>query len=194
MTIEDGILFGLGFWGIAWALIGVFVIGVMADIEDFFIAPVLAFLIYVAGLELLFDVPVLHTILDHPLTVFAFLAGYVVLGASFTGFWKYPDLLDSKSEDTRKNYNSFLRQEDYDDTPESKEVFMKDTYYNKMHPSNWKAQLSTWVLLWPFVLLVDLMHRPAKWVWNTGYKVLGQWFDSIMHKKLDRSLKGEDKS
>lgn len=189
MGIVDGLLFGLGFWGIAWLLLGWILIGTLANtVEEFFIAPVIAFLIYLGVFQFVFDVPIFQSIRDNGFMLIVYLFGYAVIGSAFTGFWKLPNKLHHSKGKAATMYAGYLRDHKLPDTPENRTKFKSNTTYNHLHPRNLLDDLFVWVLLWPFVMTVDVLTKPIAWAWNNGYALLGKWFDAIVFRFIDKEL------
>ena len=61
--------------------------------------------------------------------------------------------------------------------------------YRDFTASSNKASLANWVLAWPLSLTWELSRKPAIWVWETAYEVLGNLFTRIGRRVTSNILK-----
>jgi uncharacterized membrane protein len=127
------------------------------------------------ALELFFGVAVWATIVANPLTILLFTFIYIAVGAAYTAIWRWPVALRDRANDIQSSYDSYLA----NNKDHTKYDFMNSYVYAKYTASANKASLANWVLAWPLSLLWELARKPAIWVWNTTYDVLGNLFERV---------------
>ena len=127
------------------------------------------------ALELFFGVAVWATIVANPLTILLFTFIYIAVGAAYTAIWRWPVALRDRANDIQSSYDSYLA----NNKDHTKDDFMNSYVYAKYTASANKASLANWVLAWPLSLLWELARKPAIWVWNTTYDVLGNLFERV---------------
>ena len=179
-----------GVWFALFVLLFI-VCGIFSAETDSFFTGTATFVLGLAGLDLMFGYPVWETVVSNPLSILLFLAIYIAAGSAYAGLWRWVRYIKEHSEDINNSFLRWAREARKDAQPDDFETYLDSDYY-AYKASKHKDKLAAWVLLWPFGLLWDLMHRPARWVFNTVYNNLGTLFDKI-GKHTARSIQGKSK-
>jgi len=177
-----------GTWFAIFALV-ILVAGVVSAEYDSFFGGTIAFVVGLLGADIIFGYPVIASIMSNPLIILVALVLYVFAGSVYAGFWKWPDYIRSKEiniEHTFHSYRQTLPDATFDDFIESEE------YTSRFGASRNKQRLSAWVLMWPFSLFWELLRKPAIWVFNTSYAMLGDMFESV-GKNTAKKMHGKKK-
>lgn len=160
--------------------------GIFSAEYDSFFAGTITFIVGLLGLDFMFGVPVFATIVSNPLAILLFLAIYIAAGSTYAGLWRWVRYIKEHSDQINRHYLSWAKSANKNGEPDTFDAYLESSDY-AFKASLHKEKLASWVLLWPFGLLWDLMHRPARWVWNTVYNNLGTLFDKI-GKQTARSI------
>jgi len=185
----EGLLFGLGFWSAAWIMIGFLVIGFIVDaFEDMIFGAFIAFAIWSGIALFVFHVNMFSLFLYEPLYVLAGIILYIATGGGYAGFWRFPNRISGMKDRVQSQYSSFLKDKDLSDTTENRKLYASKPSYNPTHPSHHVADLIAWVLFWPFGMAAELTHKPIRFIWNHGYSMFGNWFDSISVRFVNKFL------
>jgi len=184
-------------FGLIAFLFTFFIIGVIVSEYDSFFAGTLTFVVGLSALQWLFSVPIWSTIVTNPLIIVLFIAIYISVGAAYTNWWRWPNYIERQSDrivNAYSNYmtihNSNVSREEYHNLVTSEkcyEDFLQSQSYPFPAHKN-KDRLASWVLMWPFAATWELMHKPARWVWETVYNNLGKIFDATS-KNTARKLR-----
>jgi hypothetical protein len=185
--------FAGGFGGVWFALfVLLFIVaGVFASEYDSFFGGTITFAVGLIGLDLLFGVPILETIVANPISLLVFLALYVAAGSAYAGLWRWVRYIKKHSYEIDEGYRRWAKDASKSGEPTDFDSYLESNDY-RYKASRHKDKLASWVLMWPFGLLWDLMHRPARWLWNTVYDNLGVMFDRI-GKQTARNIHGKKK-
>lgn len=160
-----------GFWFFLFVMF-VLAAGIFSSEMDSFFAGSITFLLTLGGLQL-FGYPILGSVIANPLLVLVLIAIYIAAGSAYAIFYRYPRFLKSNFEDIQHMYKNFLNNQNMLENEESFERFIESKEYRYYRPGQNKDAISSWVLLWPWALLWDLLHRPVIWVYNNAYTGIG---------------------
>lgn len=150
-----------------------------AEIGSLLAVGILA-LSFAATLKYLFGISLVAIVVANPLMIVPILAGYILVGAAYTGFWRWPDYLRSKADSIQDMFESFCtRNKIARDEDAFNRMVQTNDYKSKFGPTRHKEMLSVWILMWPFALAWELSHRPIVWLWDTVYNGLGRALSSI---------------
>jgi hypothetical protein len=179
-----------GFSGVWFALFLLIFVGcgIFSAENDSFFMGTLTFIVGLGLMQLLFGVPVWATITGNPFAIVLFLAIYIGAGAAYTGLWRWVRFIKERGRDIERSYESWAHIRQRDKQSDDFELFLNSDSYDYKAASH-KDKLAAWVLTWPFGLLWDLMHRPARWIFNTVYDNLGVMFETIS-KNTARKIHG----
>jgi len=179
-----------GFGGAWFAMFMLFfiVVGVIANEMDSFWMGVGTLLVGLAAMEWLFQIPVWASIAANPLMLVLYAAVYLAVGSLYTGVWSWPNYIKDRADHIKMDYGSFLNKRKLKGDADSFEEFLDSSEYRYTASKN-KDRLAAWVLMWPFGLIWDLSHRPARWLWNNVYAVLGTTFERVS-KNTARKIHG----
>lgn len=164
-----------------------FVVAMIISVENdsFFLGSV-GIIISAAIAQFVFGIPIITSIITNPLMVIVYLIIYGAAGAAYAGFWRLPDFIRSRKKEIDRAYETFTadaeRNRRTSDLPQSDisyDTFLESSHYDKFTVSHNKDRVASWVLLWPFGILWELMHKPIRWVWNSVYYGLGEQFEKI---------------
>lgn len=176
-----------GFWFFLFVM-AVLVGGVIVSEMDSFFAGTITFILTLSGFQL-FGYPIFASILGNPIFLLIFLAIYVAAGSAYAVFYRYPRFLKKSDDDIKERYRNYLRSERLEDNDEAFEAFMDSAEYAKYRPGRNKDAIANWVLMWPWSLFWDLLHRPIIWVYNNAYIGIGQALDRV-GKNITRKIVG----
>jgi hypothetical protein len=176
-----------GFWFFLFVMV-VLVVGVIASEMDSFFAGTVTFVLTLAGLQL-FGYPIFTAILGYPIFLLIFLAIYVAAGSAYAVFYRYPRMLNSNKDKIRSEYEYFLRDGNKFESDQSYDEFMDSYRYQTFRPGSNLDSISTWVLMWPWGLFWDLLHRPIIWIYNNMYTGIGQALEKVGKSVTRRILK-----
>ncbi len=166
------------------------VIGIIANEMDSFWMGAATLLIGLVGMQFLFAVPVWASIFANPLMLLLYAAVYVAIGSIYTGMWSWPNYIREHEDRIKMSYGEYRNRNKRDGIEVTFDDFLDSGSYD-YKASNHKDRLAAWVLMWPFGLLWDLMHRPARWIWNTVYSGLGRVFEDVS-KRTARKIHSGD--
>lgn len=181
----------LAAFGGAW--FGVFTLAVLilgiisAEYDSFFMGSA-TLLVGLAVADLVFAVPVWASIVANPLMVLLIIALYVAVGALYTALWRWPDWINSRASRIKESFDSWNRNGTDKGHGGSFDEFIDSYAYGAYTAAENKERLSTWTLMWPWSLFWVLANRPARWIWNQSYRVLGQLFDKVGRAQARRSV------
>lgn len=164
-----------GTWFAIFALF-IFVAGIVSAEYDSFFGGTATFIVGLLGADIIFGYSVIAAIISNPLIILLALALYVFVGSVYTGFWKWPDYIRSVSDLIDAKFNIWLNK---DKQNHSFDEFLESVEYSPFSAANNKERLAAWVLMWPFSLFWELLRKPAIWLFNTSYAMLGDMFESI---------------
>jgi predicted membrane protein len=136
-------------------------------------------------LDVFFAVPIWATILSNPLTIIMFVFAYTLVGAAYTAMWRWPESLQERASEIQEQYARWTKMNE----TLTKQDFMNSYEYSKYSASYNYDKLANWVLAWPFSLAWELARKPAIWLWNTSYEILGTLFDRIAKRVITKILK-----
>lgn len=156
-------------------LLVVLAIGILAAESDNWVFTTATFITTLASLDFFFGVAIWATIVANPLTILLFTFIYVAIGAAYTAIWRWPVALRDSAEDIKDSYDDYIKKHQ----GHTKEDFMASYSYSKYTASSNKSSLANWVLAWPLSLIWELARKPAIWIWNTSYEVLGKLFERV---------------
>ena len=166
-------------------LLAALAVGIVASESDNFFFSTATIISTFVALDLFFSIPVWTTIVANPITIIMFAFGYVAAGSAYTAIWRWPEFLRENSEVLQKRYTSYLvKHQDH-----TKDDFMASYEYRDFTASSNKASLANWVLAWPLSLTWELSRKPAIWVWETAYDILGNLFTRIGRRVTSNILK-----
>lgn len=171
-----------GTWFAIFTL-AVLVLGIVSAEYDSFFMGSATLLVGLAVADLVFAVPVWASIIANPLMVLLIVALYVAVGALYTALWRWPDWINSRAYAIREAFRRRIEK-----TNTNFEDFMDSYEYRQWTAAENKERLSTWTLMWPWSLFWVLANRPARWIWNQSYRVLGQLFDKVGRAQARRSV------
>lgn len=170
MIFLDLFLLGtLSLWLIPFSLIMVFAT-TWATEEGTLIGALVALAASLLGFQFMFGIDVFGAIYSNPLLIIVAGVIHLILGAVYTGFWKFPDALSKVSQGKIDH--------EWGRFKGSKEEFARSSS-NPLHPKNFLEEISAWILFWPFGAAWDLLHRPIRWLWKNVYKAIATWMDRI---------------
>lgn len=156
-------------------LLVVLVVGIVASESDNWLFTTATFITTLAALDFFFGVAIWSAIVSNPLAILLFTFIYVAVGAAYTAIWRWPVALRDLSTDIQDSYDAYMQGHQ----GHTKEDFMASYAYSKYTASSNKASLANWVLAWPLSLTWELARKPAIWIWNTTYEVLGNLFERV---------------
>jgi len=175
-----------GTWFAIFALI-VLIGGIVSAEFDSFFGGTFTLIVGLLGADFIFGYPIVASIMANPLIAILAIALYSLIGSAYTGFWKWPDYIRSNSDLIDAKFNEWLRK---DKQNHSFDEFLESDEYRPFGASKNKERLSAWVMMWPFSMFWELSRKPAIWVFNTSYEMLGSTFESVgkstakkMHEK-----------
>ena len=166
-------------------LLAALAVGIFASESDSFIFTTATILSTFVALDLLFSVPVWATIVANPITIIMFAFAYVAVGSAYTAIWRWPEHLRENSNVIKDRYASYLVKHQ----GHTKDDFMSSYEYRDFTASSNKSSLANWVMAWPLSLTWELARKPAIWVWETAYEVLGNLFTRIGRRVTSNILK-----
>lgn len=177
------------FSGVAYAvfLLAVIVIGIVASERDSFFLGTVTMIGAAIGLDVLFDVPVWDTIKTNPWMAVIYVIAYVLAGSAYTGMWEWPEYIRSKSSYIKSAYDEWAARQKRNNCDADHELFLNSDAYTFKARKN-KQRLAAWVLLWPFSMAWALSHRPAMWMFNQVYTVLGEMFENVSRRTARKIL------
>jgi hypothetical protein len=168
-------------FGGAWLaifMLAFIVVGVIANELDSFFMSAATLLIGFVGLQWMFGLPIWQTIAANPFVLILYIAVYVAVGSLITGLWSWPNYIREHAKDIDYAFEEYVRSQKRGGHEVTFDQFLDSRSY-EFRASNRKDQLAAWVMMWPFGLLWDLIHRPARWIWNAVYYNLGDVFETI---------------
>jgi hypothetical protein len=166
-------------------LLAALAVGIFASESDSFIFTTATILSTFIALDLFFSVPVWATIVANPITIILFAFAYVAVGSAYTAIWRWPEFLRERREQIQSSYDSYIsRHQDH-----TKDDFMASYDYRDFTASSNKSSLANWVMAWPLSLTWELARKPAIWVWETAYEVLGNLFTRVGRRVTSNILK-----
>lgn len=166
-------------------LLVVLVVGIVASESDNWLFTTATFITTLAALDFFFGVAIWSAIVSNPLAILLFTFIYVAVGAAYTAIWRWPVALRDLSAHIQDSYAEYMKgHQDH-----TKEDFMASYSYSKYTASYNKASLANWVLAWPLSLTWELARKPAIWIWNTTYDVLGKLFERVGKRVTANILK-----
>jgi K+-sensing histidine kinase KdpD len=154
-------------------------VGIFASESDSFIFTTATILSTFVALDLFFSVPVWATIVANPLSIIMFVFAYAMAGSVFTTVWRWPEYLRERSSEIKYSYDAWAAKQTDSDSAASKQQFMNSYAYREYTASYNSNKLVNWVLAWPFSLAWELARKPAIWLWDTVYDVLGNLFERV---------------
>lgn len=166
-------------------LLVVLAIGIVAAESDNWLFTTATMFSTFVALDLFFNVAVWSTIVSNPLAIILFTFIYVAIGAAYTAIWRWPVALRDMADNIQDSYDSYLKTHQ----GHSKEDFFNSSAYRSYSASANKGSLANWVLAWPLSLFWELARKPAIWIWNTAYDVLGKLFERIGKRVSSNILK-----
>lgn len=128
----------------------------------------------ILGAEYIFGYNVIDSIVANPFIILFIILLYVVAGSAYTAFWKWPNYIQSKSNDIEEDFRKWSQR----DPKKTFDSFLESSNYS-YKASNNKERLSVWVMMWPFSVFWELSHKPAFWLWTNVYNTLGNLFESV---------------
>lgn len=160
-------------------------VGILAAESENWVFTTITIISTFAALELFFKLPIWATILANPISILLFIFMYVALGAAYTAIWRWPEALRDSARRIEDSYALYAK----NCKNPSKKEFMSSAAYFSFTASANKNRLANWVLAWPLSLLWELARKPAIWVWNTAYDILGNLFERIGKRVTNNILK-----
>ena len=104
---------------------------------------------------------------------------YVLAGSAYAIWYRYPRFLKSNQDAIRESYDKFLKSKNLDENDQSYEAFLDDEAYLRYRPGKNLNSIFNWVLMWPWGLAWDLLHRPIVYTYNTMYAWIGSGLESV---------------
>jgi len=159
-------------------------IGILAAESDNFVFTTAVIISTFAGLDLFFGWPIWASILANPFTILLFAFGYLIVGSAYTAIWRWPEFLRDNKDKIRNDFAKYIKEH----VGATEEQYMNSANYtyNYSASSN-KTSLANWVLAWPLSLTWELARKPAIWLWDNVYELLGTTFDRI-GKSVSRKI------
>lgn len=176
-----------GFWFFLF-MVAVLVGGVIVSEMDSFFAGTVTFVLTLAGLQM-FGYPILASILGNPIFLLIFLGIYVAAGSAYAVFYRYPRFLKKNDTHIKDRYKQYLRSQSLVDNDEAFDAFVDSPDYSKYRPGNNKDAIANWVLMWPWALFWDLLHRPIIWAYDNMYVGIGAALERV-GKSVTRKIVG----
>lgn len=168
-------------FGGAWLaifMLAFVVVGVIANELDSFFMGAATLLVGFVGLQWIFGLPIWQTVAANPFVLILYVAVYVAIGALITGLWSWPNYIREHADNIKYAFEEHVRAQKRGGHEVTFDQFLVSISYPYKASKN-KDRLAAWVLMWPFGLLWDLIHRPARWIWNVAYFGLGDVFETI---------------
>jgi hypothetical protein len=181
-----------GVWLALFSIL-IFALLVLSSEKDSFVLGAAVMIVAAVTAQYLFKLPVWATItsISIPMLILYFVT-FIAIGAVFAGLWKLPEFLQKNSGRIQNDYLNWKENQikwsksrNYPSKDEaltpldlSYDTFLKSTAYNYKIRDN-KDRVASWVLLWPFGLAWDLIHKPFVWLWNFVYYGFGDIFERI---------------
>jgi hypothetical protein len=166
-------------------LLAALAVGIFASESDNFIFTTATIISTFVALDLFFSVPVWATIVANPITIVMFAFAYVAVGSAYTAIWRWPVYLRDHSITIKDRYDSYITKHQ----GHTKDDFMSSYEYRDFTASSNKASLANWVMAWPLSLTWELARKPAIWVWETTYEILGNLFTRVGRRVTSNILK-----
>ncbi len=201
-----------GMWLGLFALIVFASLVYSVEKDSFMLGAAILFISAVVA-EFVFSFPIWASIIANPLMLLVYLGVYIAVGSLYGGFWKLPDFVKKNADIIQRDYTSWKKDKlrvDRSLTEELKKHITKadavpvpdvdvsfdafldsDSYRFKVR--NNKDRVASWVMLWPFGLTWELMHKPFIWIWNTVYYGLGHVFERINRDAARKILEEKNK-
>ncbi len=182
----------MGGFGGAWFAIFMLVfivVGVISNEMDSFWMGAATLLVGFFSMEFFFSIPVWASIAANPFMLAVYVVVYLAIGSLYTGVWSWPDYIRKRADNIKMDYGSFLNLNKKAGTTVNFEDFLNSNDYRYSARKN-KDRLAAWVIMWPFGLVWDLSHRPAIWIWDSVYTVLGSTFENVS-KNTARKIHGK---
>lgn len=154
-------------------------------------AGVTTFVVGLMSMDLIFGVPIWEQIVSNPLIVLLFLVLYVIAGSAYAVLCRWTRLIQSNSDRIDRKFYHWKQNQSRNGDPIDFDSFLESTDY-PYKASDHKEKIAAWIMLWPFGVLWDLMHRPARWIYHTLYQMLGSSLDRVS-KNIARSMHGKNK-
>ena len=173
----------LDFWFLT--IVGLSILGGVyaAEIGSFVMGTV-TFILGLTALQLVGHVPVWESIVSSPFSIVLYVILFFIAGSVFTLLWMWPEYLRGKANRINYAFDKFKKE----NPSKARADFFASDYYNEFHASSNKENLATWILTWPFALIWELAHKPAKYIWRFTWDVLGNAFERIGQFVVGRIL------
>jgi hypothetical protein len=168
-----------GTWFAIFMLL-IVVAGITSSEFDNFFGGIATLVVGLLGANFIFGYPIISSIIANPLLILLALVLYVLAGSVYTGIWKWPDYIRSKSENIEYRYSVWKMDRVKNNESTSFEDFIESNEYTyNFAASNNKERITTWVMMWPFSMTWEVSRKPAIWAFNASYKMFGTMFERI---------------
>lgn len=164
-----------GFWFFVFVM-AFLVVGIVSAEVGSSVLGTFTFLLGLLGLEFLFGVPVIDTVIDNPATLVVLFIVYAVVGALYTLLWRWPEFLREHNQDIVDGYNHKRRQ--YPDGEYTYKDYVT-SYDYKYSASRHADPIIAWMVTWPFSLVWELARKPVKFVSTQVYNLTKDAFEKI---------------
>lgn len=163
-----------------WALVGMslFVVaGIMAAELDSAFISVATFVFGLLTVQYGFGLNLWAIFLANPLMIIIAVFLYLIAGALYTAFWRWPEFIRNSKDDIMEKYMMWSHELDTN-ADNSFDAYLDSQDYS-YNVSQHKERLGTWVGLWPFSFAWEISRKPAIWLWNVSYYSLGSMLQKI---------------
>jgi len=176
MEFLAGLFVGLTFWHFVWIL-AILSIGFVSASFETVTGFLIGFVIFMAGLVFLFDVPVL----SNPMPIVLGFILYFVCGGLYALFVSWPRFLRGNADNIK-----FAKLK-YDETRNDKDFY--DTYHYRDFTASYNVErISAYITLWIFDAIWRVISEPVKWAWETTYEFLATAFVKVGIRVSDQIL------
>lgn len=162
---------------------------VCAEFESFFFSALVIGAAVVTA-HFFFDIPVIQYVLENPMLMIPGLLGYLIVGSLYTILWRWPNWIENRQDSIQRSYNRYCIEYNLEKTSASLAEFIQSTEYKTHYgPAQNKESISVWVMMWPFVLFWELLHKPITWLWEVTYKAISSSLVSVGNRTASKNIK-----
>lgn len=174
----------VGGFGFFLFMLAVLVVGIVSAEFDSIFGGIITLLFFSIGAQIIFDYPILSTVLANPLWIFIGVVGYTVVGMLYAVYIKYVRFLkkyESEIVAEWKVYKDLNPERTHDD-------FLGSSAYRPYTPKRNIDKITAWVVLWPWAVIWDLSHRPFIFIYDNVYSITGRMLDAAGKRVTKKML------
>jgi hypothetical protein len=168
-----------------WVIVGfvaIFAVGILAaEIESWLLgaAALLGFGVFMAA----FGMNPANMVFTF--TGFILLLSYILIGGLYVYFYSWPLWLDKNKDKINRYWDDFRKK-----NPESTaEDFLNDYTGQRFRPSSNVNYITNQMVLWPFDLFWELLHKPITWAYNEVYRIMGDLLWNRTKNYMEKNIK-----